>query len=101
MIEALEAIATEIAGGEPGTLNGGPMTHPLLMYQIAKERNRNIMRQVARWRLAASSSRPAQSGAGGGRQQIRRFLYRLGDWLIRTGRTLQPPDRTRQERIVP
>jgi hypothetical protein len=57
------------------------MIHPILLDQIGKERTKERMRDVERWRLLSSSLRPRRLGS-----QMCGFVLWLGAWPICWGR---------------
>ena len=73
------------------------MIQPERLWQLAKERNKDMMRDVEQWRLLRSFPRPTWPA-----RQIRGFLSQLGCWLIRIGRQQrQQTDRCQHERLIP
>lgn len=73
------------------------MIQPELLWRVAKERNKDMMRDAEQWRLLRSFPQPTWPT-----QQIRGFLYQLGCWLIRIGRPQrQQTDHCQHERLIP
>ncbi|MDY7078571.1 MAG: hypothetical protein SXV54_16780 [Chloroflexota bacterium] len=73
------------------------MIHPELLWMIAKERNKDMMRDAEQWRLLRSFSQPTWLT-----RQIRGLLCQMGCWLIRIGRPQrQQTDLCQHERLIP
>ena len=66
------------------------------LWQIAKLRNRELMREADQWQLSRHSSQPTWLA-----QRTRQLLRRLGHWVIRGDRRPHRSDRYQQERLTP
>jgi hypothetical protein len=68
-----------------------------LLWRVAKERTKDMIRDAEQWRLLRSSLQPTWAT-----QQIRGLLCQLGYWLIRIGRPQrQQTDRCQHEQLIP
>lgn len=73
------------------------MIQPELLWRVAKERHKDMMRDAEQWRLLRSFPRPTWPT-----QQIHGLLCQLGCWLIRVGRPQrQQTDHCQHERLTP
>ncbi len=72
------------------------MFHAELYFQIAKQRNKEMVRDAEQWRLLHSSPQTTWLS-----RQSRRLLRQLGHWLLRIGQPQQQTDRCQHEQLVP
>jgi hypothetical protein len=64
-------------------------------FQIAKQRNKEMIRDAGQRRLLRSSPRPTRLS-----WRIRRLLHQLGSWLIRASLPPQRTDCCQPERLA-